>query len=180
MHSAKGLEFPFVFLPGLEDGLFPGWRAFEREDGLEEERRLCYVGMTRAKERLWLTSAAMRTLYGKTDYTRESQFLREVDKHLLDGDAIYEKKKDARTSPSIDGFNSDVTFKPFDQLKYAKQQTKANAFGADTDFAAGDRVKHAKFGPGTVLNTNGKIIQIEFDDGSVKKLAAGMAPLTKQ
>ena len=179
MHSAKGLEFPFVFLPGLEDGLFPGWRAFEREDGLEEERRLCYVGMTRAKERLWLTSAAMRTLYGKTDYTRESQFLREVDKHLIDGDAIYEKKIDARTASSLDGCSSDVTFKPFDQLKYAKQQTKVNASGADTQFAAGDRVKHAKFGPGTVLTTNGKIIQIEFDDGSVKKLAAGMAPLTK-
>ena len=180
MHSAKGLEFPFVFLPGLEDGLFPGWRAFEREDGLEEERRLCYVGMTRAKERLWLTSAAMRTMYGKTDYTRESQFLREVDKHLIDGDAIYEKKKDARAAVSLDGFSSDVKFKPFDQLKYAKQQTKVNASGADTQFAAGDRVKHAKFGPGTVLNANGKIIQIEFDDGSVKKLAAGMAPLTKQ
>ena len=81
MHSAKGLEFPFVFLPGLEDGLFPGWRAFDREDSLEEERRLCYVGITRAKERLWLTSAEMRTMYGKTDYTRESQFLREMDKN---------------------------------------------------------------------------------------------------
>ncbi|MFR2911264.1 MAG: ATP-dependent helicase, partial [Clostridia bacterium] len=85
MHSAKGLEFPFVFLPGLEDGLFPGWRAFDREDGLEEERRLCYVGITRAKERLWLTSAEMRTMYVKTDNTRESQFLREMDKKLLEG-----------------------------------------------------------------------------------------------
>ncbi|MBR3787698.1 MAG: UvrD-helicase domain-containing protein, partial [Firmicutes bacterium] len=75
MHSAKGLEFPFVFMPGMEDGLFPGWRAFDREDGLEEERRLCYVGITRARERLWLTGAERRTLYGKTDYTRESQFL---------------------------------------------------------------------------------------------------------
>ncbi|MBR5489404.1 MAG: ATP-binding domain-containing protein, partial [Firmicutes bacterium] len=180
MHSAKGLEFPYVFLPGLEDGLFPGWRAFEREDGLEEERRLCYVGMTRAKERLWLTSAAMRTMYGKTDYTRESQFLREVDKHLLDGDAIYEKKMDARAAASLDGFSSDVTFKPFDQLKYAKQQTKANAAAAAPQLEAGDRVSHPKFGTGTVLNINGKIIQVEFDDGAVKKLAAGMAPLTKQ
>ncbi len=180
MHSAKGLEFPFVFLPGLEDGLFPGWRAFEREDGLEEERRLCYVGMTRAKEKLWLTSASMRTLYGKTDYTRESQFLREVDKHLIDGDAIYEKKIDARTASSLDGAGGSVTFKPFDQLKYAKQQTKANAAGTTVQLAAGDRVTHPKFGTGTVLNINGKIIQVEFDDGAVKKLAAGMAPLTKQ
>ncbi len=180
MHSAKGLEFPFVFLPGMEDGLFPGWRAFEREDGLEEERRLCYVGMTRAKERLWLTSASMRTLYGKTDYTRESQFLREVDKHLIDGDAIYEKKRDARTSSSLDGASGSVLFKPFDQLKYAKQQTKTNAAGPSEMLSEGDRVKHPKFGTGTVLNVNGKVIQVEFDDGAVKKLAAGMAPLTKE
>jgi DNA helicase-2/ATP-dependent DNA helicase PcrA len=92
MHSAKGLEFPIVFLPGMEDGLFPGWRALEKPTGLEEERRLCYVGMTRAKERLFMTSAQMRTLYGKTDYTRESQFMKEIDKNLIAGDAIYEKK----------------------------------------------------------------------------------------
>ena len=87
---------------------------------------------------------------------------------------------DARAATSLDGASGSVTFKPFDQLRYAKQQTKANATGTDTVFATGDRVKHAKFGPGTVLTTNGKIIQIEFDDGSVKKLAAGMAPLTKE
>ena len=110
MHSAKGLEFPFVFLPGLEDGLFPGWRAFDREDGLEEERRLCYVGITRAKERLWLTSAEMRTMYGKTDYTRESQFLREMDKKLLEGDAVFEKKrKDPAEGAFSDGFSREKT-----------------------------------------------------------------------
>ncbi|MFV0515880.1 MAG: ATP-dependent helicase [Aminipila sp.] len=92
MHSAKGLEFPVVFLPGMEDGLFPGWRALEKPTGLEEERRLCYVGMTRAKERLFMTSAQMRTLYGKTEYTRESQFMREVDKRLICGDGVYDKK----------------------------------------------------------------------------------------
>ncbi|MBE6034868.1 MAG: ATP-binding protein [Clostridiales bacterium] len=92
MHSAKGLEFPVVFLPGMEDGLFPGWRALEKPTGLEEERRLCYVGMTRAKERLFMTSAQMRTLYGKTEYTKESQFMREVDKKLLTGDGVYEPK----------------------------------------------------------------------------------------
>ena len=64
LHSAKGLEFPVVFIPGMEDGLFPGHRAMDSEEGLEEERRLCYVGMTRAKERLFLTSAAYRILYG--------------------------------------------------------------------------------------------------------------------
>ncbi|HML38342.1 MAG TPA: UvrD-helicase domain-containing protein, partial [Bacillota bacterium] len=92
LHSAKGLEFPVVFMPGMEDGLFPGWRAFEKPDGIEEERRLCYVGMTRAMQRLYLTSAELRTLYGKTDYTKESQFLKELDKSLVDGDAVYQKK----------------------------------------------------------------------------------------
>jgi DNA helicase-2/ATP-dependent DNA helicase PcrA len=179
MHSAKGLEFPFVFLPGMEDGLFPGWRAFDREDGLEEERRLCYVGMTRAKERLWLTSANMRTLYGKTDLTRESQFLREVDKHLIDGDAIYEKKRDARMMGSPDGFSGEKPFNSFDQLKYAKQQTKVNAAAVSAQLNEGDRINHPKFGNGRVLNVNGKIIQVQFDDGSVKKLAAGMAPISK-
>ncbi len=129
MHSAKGLEFPFVFLPGLEDGLFPGWRAFDREDGLEEERRLCYVGITRAKERLWLTSAEMRTMYGKTDYTRESQFLREMDKKLLEGDAVFEKKrKDPAEGAFSDGISREKPFQPFDQLKYARQQTKQKQY----------------------------------------------------
>lgn len=179
MHSAKGLEFPFVFLPGMEDGLFPGWRAFDREDGLEEERRLCYVGMTRAKERLCLTSAAMRTLYGKTDFTRESQFLRDLDKHLVDGDAIYEKKKDARRSQSIDGFSNEKPFEPFQQLKYVKQQMKKNAAGAKEKFSEGDQVVHPKFGRGTVVRSDDKIIHVAFIDGSLKKLAAGLAPLSR-
>jgi DNA helicase-2/ATP-dependent DNA helicase PcrA len=88
MHSAKGLEFPVVFIPGMEDGLFPGWRSYDKPDGVEEERRLCYVGMTRAMERLYLTSAQVRTLYGKTDYTKESLFLRELDKSLVEGDGV--------------------------------------------------------------------------------------------
>lgn len=179
MHSAKGLEFPFVFLPGMEDGLFPGWRAFEREDGLEEERRLCYVGMTRAKERLCLTSAQMRTLYGKTDFTRESQFLRELDKHLIDGDAIYEKKKDSRSPLSMDGYSRKKPFDPFEQLRYVKQQVKKNAAGSKEAFKEGDQVVHPKFGRGTVVRADDKIIHVAFLDGSLKKLAAGLAPLSR-
>ena len=123
MHSAKGLEFKVVFLPGMEEGLFPGWRALDREGGVEEERRLCYVGMTRAMERLYLLSAEERTLYGKTDYTRESQFLRDIDKKLLSGDAIYggSTKQNLIREKWVDGYSSDIAFKPFDQLKYARQ-----------------------------------------------------------
>ena len=84
LHSAKGLEFPVVFMPGMEDGLFPGHRALDTMDGMEEERRLCYVGITRAKEQLFLTSAVARMIYGRTEYTRESTFLKELDRDLFD------------------------------------------------------------------------------------------------
>lgn len=179
MHSAKGLEFPFVFLPGLEDGLFPGWRAFDREDGLEEERRLCYVGITRAKERLWMTSAEMRTMYGKTDYTRESQFLREMDKNLLEGDAIFEKKrKDPVEGAFSNGMTKETPFQPFDQLKYARQQTKQKVEALSGSFQPGDRVTHPKFGEGEVKAADARTVTITFADGT-KKLAIGFAPLKK-
>lgn len=179
MHSAKGLEFPFVFLPGLEDGLFPGWRAFDREDGLEEERRLCYVGITRAKERLWLSSAEMRNMYGKTDYTRESQFLREMDKKLLEGDAVFEKKrKDPAEGAFSDGISSEKPFQPFDQLKYARQQTKQKVEAFSESFLPGDRVSHPKFGEGTVQAADARTVTVAFADGT-KKLAIGFAPIKK-
>ncbi|MEF9922090.1 MAG: 3'-5' exonuclease [Anaerovoracaceae bacterium] len=175
MHSAKGLEFPIVFLPGMEDGLFPGHRAFDSVAGMEEERRLCYVGMTRAKDTLILTSAAMRTLYGKTDYTRESQFLREVDKKLIDGDAIYEKK--SVSTGTIDGYSSGTSRKPFDALKYSKLETKSA--GKIEEFNNGDRVSHSKFGPGLVIDQDEKTITIIFDQVGQKKLGKGIAPLKR-
>ncbi len=181
MHSAKGLEFPFVFLPGMEDGLFPGWRSFDREEGLEEERRLCYVGMTRAKERLWLTSANMRTLFGKTELTRESQFLRELDKRLVDGDGIMEKKKASRAAVSLDGYAGEKPRNPFDSLKYVKEQTNdllRRRLPGET-FEPGDLVEHPKFGVGRVSKVSEQIIEVSFQNGSCKKLAVGIAPLTR-
>ncbi len=182
LHSAKGLEFPFVFMPGMEDGLFPGWRAFDRPDGLEEERRLCYVGITRARERLWMTGAAVRTLYGKTDYTRESQFLRELDPRLIEGDGAPREKRDRTAGSLRDGIRQNAPIRPFDQLRYARQKTKANAAAmaeaAGENFAAGDRVKHPKFGEGEVISCEGKIIRVRFADGE-KKLALGLAPISR-
>ena len=182
MHSAKGLEFPVVFLPGLEDGLFPGHKAFDTADGMEEERRLCYVGMTRAKEKLILTSAAMRTLYGRTDYTRESQFLREVDQKLLEGDAVYVRKKE--TGPGVytgsaDGFREKESPRPYDALRTARAATRANAAAGETDFAPGDRVLHAKFGEGLVIDQDDRTIVVIFDQVGQKKMAKGIAPLKK-
>lgn len=185
MHSAKGLEFPVVFLPGLEDGLFPGHKAFDTPTGMEEERRLCYVGMTRAKETLILCSAAMRTLYGRTDYTRESQFLREVDKRLLEGDAVYVRKsRDSGlgvSTGSIDGYAAKESPKPYDALRFAKAATRANVSAAagGEDFAIGDRVRHAKFGEGLVIDQDDKTMTVIFDAAGQKKMAKGIAPLKK-
>ena len=185
MHSAKGLEFPVVFLPGLEDGLFPGHKAFDTPTGMEEERRLCYVGMTRAKETLILCSAAMRTLYGRTDYTRESQFLREVDKRLLEGDAVYVRKsRDSGlgvSTGSIDGYATKESPKPYDALRFAKAATCANVSAAagGEDFAIGDRVRHAKFGEGLVIDQDDKTMTVIFDAAGQKKMAKGIAPLKK-
>ena len=188
MHSAKGLEFPVVFLPGLEDGLFPGSRSFDSESGMEEERRLCYVGMTRAKEKLILSSAAMRTLYGRTDYTRESQFLREVDKKLIEGDAIYERRSRRDTdlgvfTGSFDGYSLAESPKPYDTLKYAKSATKERAAqtakAASADYAPGDEVHHVKFGEGTVIDQDKSTVSVIFDSVGMKKLAKGFPGLKK-
>lgn len=196
MHSAKGLEFPVVFMPGMEDGLFPGWRSFDKPDGIEEERRLCYVGMTRAMQKLYLTSAQLRTLYGKTDYTRESQFLKELDRSLVDGDAIYEKKKTAGSYSAAgsgknpgwsngggnDGYSGSEIFRPFEQLKYIKQNQGASSAGSiakGPDVREGDKVSHSKFGEGQVLSVDGSTISIVFDSVGVKKLAKDIAPIKK-
>ena len=197
MHSAKGLEFPIVFLPGLEDGLFPGHRALDSDSGMEEERRLCYVGMTRAKEKLFLTSAAYRVMYGRGDYTRESTFLREVDKSLLDeaGDTVFvaNRRTDNRVGVCTglsDGFAA-ATYSPYgnrgkeggaayNPLKYAKQSVKQAARGSSgEEFYPGDKVSHAKFGQGMVIEADDKTVTILFDEAGRKKMAKGIAPLKK-
>ncbi len=179
MHSAKGLEFPIVFMPGMEDGLFPSWRSFEKPDGVEEERRLCYVGMTRAKERLYLTSAEARTLYGKTDYTKESVFLRELDRSFVEGDAVYQKKPQPTGYNTGNAYSSGEVFRPFAQLNTIKQNKTARPSLADVDLSSGDRVSHNKFGEGIVIEVSGKTITVIFDSAGTKKLAKDIAPLKK-
>lgn len=194
MHSAKGLEFPVVFMPGMEDGLFPGSRSFDSPEGMEEERRLCYVGMTRAEERLFMSSAAVRTMYGRTEYTRESQFLREVDPRLLTGDSVFKRRDDygsGRVSGpgvptgSFDGYARDDLegYKPYDALKKAKENLKKKVDetrSAGEDFNIGDTVEHAKFGDGIVRDVTPSSVTVEFQSDGVKKLAKGIAPIKKK
>jgi len=186
MHSAKGLEFPVVFMPGMEDGLFPSHRSIDSEEKLEEERRLCYVGMTRAEERLFLTSASYRVLYGQGDYTRESIFLRELDPKVLDqtGDAIYVPSRKVNnglgiSTGSLDGF-AEPAYKPYyNPLQEAKKMAKTNAGGDFNSYSPGDNVRHGKFGVGIVLEEDDKTVTVMFESEGRKKLAKGFAPLTK-
>lgn len=169
LHSAKGLEFPVVFMPGMEDGLFPGFRSMDKPDGVEEERRLCYVGMTRAKERLYLTSAESRMLYGRTDWTRESIFLRELDQSLVEGDPIYRTKEfDRYSTKEKTHYEENKPFRPFSDLRVSGDE-----------LSPGDFVKHIKFGKGQVITIEGNTATVIFDSVGTKKLALDLAPLEK-
>ena len=193
LHSAKGLEFPVVFMPGMEDGLFPSHRSMDSMDKMEEERRLCYVGMTRAKERLFLTGAEYRVLYGNGSFTRESEFMRELEPSILDsdGDMIYTPKRNSGglgvNTGSMDGFAAPA-YKPYerqdkkityDPLQYAKRIVKENAGMGDDDFKPGDEVSHSKFGRGMVIESDQKTVTVMFDGEGRKKLAKGIARLKK-
>ena len=186
LHGAKGLEFPVVFMPGMEDGLFPGWRALDTEEGISEERRLCYVGITRAEEKLYMTSARARTLYGRTEFTRESQFMTELDGTLLDENSDEPGKTSYNTRK--DGYASEVRYsdshRPFDPIraqadiikKKSRDIQRKNSKAAGR-FEAGMRVRHKKFGEGLVIEVSDSIVKVAFDTAGIKKLAAGIAPL---
>jgi DNA helicase-2/ATP-dependent DNA helicase PcrA len=185
LHSAKGLEFPVVFMPGMETGIFPSYRTIDKGDDLEEERRLCYVGMTRAKERLFLTSAEMRMLYGKTDFSTESQFLKEIDRKFMTGDALYERKSryssydkyDTESDFSYGKYVSPIASATAVRAKSSEISKKATLAGVE--LSPGDKVEHDKFGEGTVINSNGNIVTVIFDSVGTKKLAKDLAPLKK-
>ncbi len=182
LHSAKGLEFPVVFMPGMEDGLFPSWRSFDKKDGIEEERRLCYVGITRAMERLYLTSSEYRTMYGKGEHTRESLFLREIDKNLIEGDGIWKEKGFDRYNgigdPTPD-FSLGEPFQPFAHMKSAAETKAPRPVLAASELNAGDKVSHNKFGAGQIISLEGNTATVAFDSVGIKKLALDIAPLKK-
>lgn len=178
LHSAKGLEFPVVFLVGMEEGVFPGMRSFGDEEEIEEERRLCYVGITRAKERLFLTRAKSRTLFGATKYNLPSRFLDEIPQELLD-------MKEER--PKVVAFDDMPTKKAagFGRSALLESQQKPKAAQASElpNYAPGDKVKHRKFGIGTVIaaQSMGKdvLLRIDFPTEGEKKLLAAYAPIEK-
>ena len=181
MHSAKGLEFPVVFLAGMEDGLFPGFRAMEREEDMEEERRLCYVAVTRAKEQLYLTCAERRMLYGRTQYAHPSRFIDEMPRELLDSNISESRSFQAATQP-------DPTL-PRAQVARARYVSAAASTPSVTparaqsvplpDFTAGCRVRHKAFGDGMVVSVKpmggDALLEIAFDQKGTKRLMAKSA-----
>lgn len=171
VHSAKGLEFPVVFLAGLEEGLFPGLKSMETNEDIEEERRLCYVAITRAKEKLYITKAQSRTTYGKTTSTQPSRFFRELPTDKLnDVTGIGE-----RTVNSIRKTGLDISIKP--------RNTSFTPPTEVEEFFKGDIVEHRKFGRGVVISAkqfgSDSILVIEFESIGEKQLMAAFAKLKK-
>ncbi|WP_226567487.1 DNA helicase PcrA [Bacillus stratosphericus] len=178
IHAAKGLEFPVVFLMGMEEGVFPHSRSLMEDAEMEEERRLAYVGITRAEEEIYLSSAKMRTLFGRTNMNLESRFIREIPADLLDN--LIEKNESK---------------KPFGQTRERPQrrgpvsrpqtQTIQNTDAGSIGWAVGDKAAHKKWGVGTVVSVKGSGDSTELDIAfpiptGIKRLLAAFAPIEKQ
>lgn len=176
LHAAKGLEFPVVFLIGLEEGVFPLSRALMEESELEEERRLAYVGITRAEEALYLTNAFSRTLYGRTQYNRPSRFVEEIDQELLEIEGM-------RPTPKKTPVFAKKTAYSYKQPETAVIPSKSATGGENNSWKPGDKVKHKKWGLGTVVRVSGTSKDLELDvafpSQGVKRLLAAFAPIEK-
>ena len=202
LHAAKGLEFPVVFLVGMEENVFPLSRASEDEDELEEERRLAYVGITRAEKILYLTNANSRLLYGRTNYNQPTRFLREISSDLLNYQGL---ARPANSSFKVSYTNSDTSkFGQGMSLAQALQERKRQAapssistgslpFGKsgqnqpskpEVSWAIGDIAHHKKWGDGTVLAVSGsgnsQELKINFPEVGLKKVLASIAPIEKK
>ena len=202
LHAAKGLEFPVVFLVGMEENVFPLSRASEDENELEEERRLAYVGITRAEKILYLTNANSRLLYGRTNYNQPTRFLREISSDLLNYQGL---ARPANSSFKVSYTNSDTSkFGQGMSLAQALQERKRQAapssistgslpFGKSSQsqpskpevaWAIGDIAHHKKWGDGTVLAVSGsgnsQELKINFPEVGLKKVLASIAPIEKK
>ncbi|MFB1083183.1 DNA helicase PcrA [Jeotgalibacillus sp. JSM ZJ347] len=176
LHSAKGLEFPVVFLMGLEEGVFPHSRSLMEEAEMEEERRLAYVGITRAEEELYITNAQMRTLFGRTNMNPVSRFIAEIPAELL------EEPMKKETSSGSRSFGSPA--KPQPRKSPVRRPAPRNTGGSDMGWSVGDKAQHGKWGTGTVVSVKGEGDSMELDIAfpsptGVKRLLAKFAPVNK-
>ncbi|MGI6084308.1 MAG: DNA helicase PcrA [Acetivibrionales bacterium] len=183
LHSAKGLEFPVVFIAGMEEGLFPSYRSSAEEEELEEERRLCYVGITRAKEEIYLTNAKCRMLFGSTTYNRESRFIREIPESLI---SQTEKQSGQMWRGDTEKRLGFLQYGKVVDLSDLKARIKEFNRMSEENISAvnvGDRVVHKKFGEGVVKakvkESNDFRLDIIFDQYGMKRLMESYAKLKK-
>ncbi|HHV3375962.1 TPA: DNA helicase PcrA [Streptococcus agalactiae] len=196
LHAAKGLEFPVVFLIGMEEGVFPLSRAIEDADELEEERRLAYVGITRAEQILFLTNANTRTLFGKTSYNRPTRFIREIDDELIQHQGLarpvnssfgvkYSKEQPTQFGQGMSLQQALQARKSNSQPQVTAQLQALNANNShEISWEIGDVATHKKWGDGTVLEVSGsgktQELKINFPGIGLKKLLASVAPISKK
>ncbi len=186
LHSSKGLEFPVVFLVGMEEGLFPHARTLMDETEIEEERRLCYVGITRAKEKLFLSSTKMRTIYGNTVTYPPSRFLQEIPARLVKTIKRQERFSALENFKQVSEKYNARPQKPastFNPHSFMPQKPAAVAGGTGTRFNTGDRVSHSKWGEGMVVSVkdspDGQEVKVAFAGAGVRSLLTKYAVLKK-
>ena len=190
LHSAKGLEFPKVYLAGMEDGLFPSYMSITSDNSteeLEEERRLAYVGITRAMRELTITCARQRMVRGETQYNKVSRFVKEIPAELLSGEIRTPAYKKSTESHATSEFQrkrtAPVRRQPSGQSMQAKAFASANTVKGSLSYSVGDRVSHIKFGQGTVraIVEGGRDFEVtvDFDTAGTKKMFASFAKLKK-
>jgi DNA helicase-2/ATP-dependent DNA helicase PcrA len=189
MHSAKGLEFPFVYVVGMEEGIFPGMRSIGEAEEMEEERRLCYVAMTRAKEKLTLSCAAQRMLFGRTSSNRPSRFVKEIPEDLLQKCGSGHQQLREMRSFAADPSDEPGSYQRprYEQrnngysksgrasgLKSVSSLSSHSSGGNASVYRKGDMVEHKAFGSGMILNLmpmgNDALVEIAFDTVGTKKL----------
>ena len=176
MHSAKGLEFPAVFMPGMEEGIFPGMQSILNPGEIEEERRLAYVGITRAKQKLYLISADRRMVFGNSHANHVSRFLSEIPDELIEKRLPESNKRTQIASHPVE------KQRPKDNELVGLRQKQVNSVKS-AGFAPGDRGKHKIFKEGTVVKVtpmgNDALLEIDFDSKGLKKIMANYAALVK-
>ena len=180
LHSAKGLEFPIVFLIGLEEGVFPHSRSLMEEEEMEEERRLMYVGITRAEEQLYMTNARMRTLFGRTSMNAPSRFIKEIPEEFLEG-VVPQRKA---SSIHSDRYTSGGSRQTSPQRRVAMRPDTIETGGDALHWKVGDKAEHGKWGIGTVVSVRGEGEGMELDIAfpkpvGIKRLLAKFAPIKK-
>ena len=208
LHSAKGLEFPYVFIVGMEEGLFPGNQVMYDPGEVEEERRLCYVGITRAKQKLYITNARTRMIYGNTSITRPSRFISEIPEELVDSNLNTPQQTFYGGFSSQSGFASGYsgdfgnrqaqstsgetrtraqrpasTSQGFSRGGFSKPAEAKKSAPVNLDYKVGDTVEHKTFGQGLIVSANSvggdMVLEIAFDSCGTKKIMAKMAKLKK-